>query len=153
MNEAPFEQGGRVRSDPPARGDEPLPVRLGTLVDGGLAPAILAVIERGVHHRPGLARTLNAEIELALEEADTPVRIEFAARSVLVEDSRAQAPDLRISGSLVDLTSLMVAPLVRGIPSPVSARGRAALGMVAGGRVRVTGRIALMRRFLSLIRI
>jgi hypothetical protein len=126
---------------------------LGALVEGGLAPAILAVVERGVRHRPALAASFEAEIELALDEAATPVRIVFAGSSVLVEDGASDAPDLRISGTLSDLTSLMVTPLVRGVPSPVRARGRAALGLVAGRRVRVTGRMGLMRRFLQLIRV
>ncbi len=126
---------------------------LGALVEGGLAPAILAVVERGVRHRPALAASFEAEIELALDEAVAPVRIVFAGSSVLVEDGTSDAPDLRISGTLSDLTSLMVTPLVRGVPSPMRARGRAALGLVAGGRVRVTGRMGLMRRFLQLIRV
>ena len=141
---------------PPAASDRPHhppPVRLGALVEGGLAPAILAIVERGVRHRPALAASFEAEIELALDEAVAPVRIVFAGSSVLVEDGTSDAPDLRISGTLSDLTSLMVTPLVRGVPSPMRARGRAALGLVAGGRVRVTGRIGLMRRFLQLIRV
>ena len=141
---------------PPAASDRPHhppPILLGALVEGGLAPAILAVVERGVRHRPALAASFEAEIELALEEAVAPVRIVFAGSSVLVEDGTSDAPDLRISGTLSDLTSLMVTPLVRGVPSPMRARGRAALGLVAGGRVRVTGRMGLMRRFLQLIRV
>jgi hypothetical protein len=128
-------------------------VRLGMLVDGGLAPAILAVVERGVQQRPALASTFEGEIELDMEEGGAPVRIVFRDDQVLVEDGPAAAPDLRIAGTMSDLTSLMVAPLVGGVPSPMRARGRAALGMVALGRVRVTGRLSLMRRFLNLIRI
>jgi len=131
----------------------PPPVRLGRLVEGGLAPAILAVVERGVHHRPALAAEFRAEVELALADAVGPVRIEFAGSHVLVEDGPALDPDLRIAGTMSDLTSLMVTPLVGGVPSPIRARGRAALGLVAGGRVRVTGRVGLMRRFLRLIRV
>ncbi len=131
----------------------PPPVRLGRIVEGGLAPAILAIVERGVHHRPALAAEFEAEIELALDEALAPVRIAFASSHVLVEDGSAPDADLRIAGTMSDLTSLMVTPLVGGVPSPVRARGRAALGLVAGGRVRVTGRVGLMRRFLRLIRV
>jgi hypothetical protein len=61
----------------------------------------------------------------------------------------AWAPDVRVQGTLPDLVSLMVA----GLPSPVQARGRAALGMVAGRRVRFRGRVALALRFLLIIRI
>ena len=132
---------------------EPRPVRLGVLVDGGLAPAILAVVERGIQHRPALARSLEAEVELDMEEGETPVRIVFAPDHVLVEDGPAAAPDLRIAGTMSDLTSLMVAPVVGGLPHPMRARGRAALGILAFGRVRVSGRLSLMRRFLNLIRI
>jgi hypothetical protein len=137
---------------------EPLPshppdIELGTLADGGLSPAILAIVERGVRRRPALAHELTAEIELVVTEQYPPVRIVFGERLVLVEDGRATAPDLRITGSLGDLVSLMVTPLVSGVPSPVRGRGRAALGLLMQGRVRVEGRLGLMRKFLSVIRI
>ncbi|HUO72714.1 MAG TPA: hypothetical protein VMU39_18235 [Solirubrobacteraceae bacterium] len=131
----------------------PPPVRLGALIDGGLAPAIMAIVDRGVRHRPALAHRLNAEVELTFEDQHPPVRIVFGERLVLVEDGPAVAPDLRVDGSLPDQISLMVAPLLAGVPSPITTRGRAALGMVAGGRVRIDGRLALMRQFLRIIRI
>lgn len=130
----------------------PPQVRLGALLEGGLAPAIMAIVERGAQKRPALARSLRAEIELKTEESYPPVRIVFGERAVVVEDGAAVAPDLRVSGSLPDLVHLMVIPLLAGIPSPINTRGRAALGMVAGGRVRIEGRLGLMRRFLTLIR-
>jgi hypothetical protein len=68
-----------------------------------------------------------------------------------VEDGPAQARDLRISGELPDLVSLIVAPRIGGIPNPIDRRGRAAIGMVALGRVRVEGKLALLRRFLRVI--
>jgi hypothetical protein len=71
---------------------------------------------------------------------------------VLVEDGEAVAPDLRVHGALPDLVSLLVAPLLGGLPSPINARGRAALGKVALGHVRIEGRLALVRRLLRLIR-
>jgi hypothetical protein len=131
----------------------PPQVRLGTLLEGGLAPAILAIVERGVRRRPGLANSIQAEIELALEEDYPPVRIVFGERLVLVEDGPALAPDIRVEGTLSDLISLMVTPLLGGVPNPIDSRGRAALGKVALGRVRVEGRISLMRRLLGVIRV
>jgi hypothetical protein len=128
-------------------------VRLGALVEGGLAPALFAVIERGVRRRPELARGLRAEVELSTGGTYPPVRVLFRESSVLVEDGAALAPDLRIIGPLEDLVSLMVAPLVRGVPSPIRPRGRAALGLLAQRRVRFHGPLALTRRFLRLIRI
>ena len=128
-------------------------VRLGELEEGGLAPAILAIVERGVRRRPALASSLLAEVEFDFEERYPPVRVVFGDRLVLVEDGPAEVPDLRIKGSLPDLISMMVAPLLGGVPSPINPRGRAALGMVALGRVRLEGRIGLMRRVLAVIRI
>jgi hypothetical protein len=128
-------------------------VKLGEISDGGVAPAIMAIVDRGVAQRPDLAETLQAEIELNIEERYPPVRIVFSDGDVLVEDGAAQQPDLRVTGTLPDLVSLMVAPLVAGLPNPMAARGRAALGMVARRRVRVEGRPALLRSFLGVIRI
>jgi hypothetical protein len=148
VSDRPANGGGFHATEPAA-----LPVRLGKLEPGGLAPAIMAIVDRGVRRRPALARALNAEIELALEEGYPPVRIVFGDRLVLVEDGPAHAPDLRVEGSIADLIALMVAPLLRGVPSPINARGRAALGIVAGRRVRIAGRIGLMRRVLGVIKV
>ena len=128
-------------------------VRLGGLVSGGLAPAVMAIIDRGVRRRPGLARSLKAEVELAFGELHPPVRILFDDRDVLVEDGPASAPDLRIDGSLGDQIALMVAPILGGLPSPITAQGRAALGTVLSGRVRISGSFGLLRRFLGVIHV
>jgi hypothetical protein len=128
-------------------------VRLGSLRSGGLAPAILAIVERGVQRRPVRARSLRAEVVLRMDEGYPPVRIRFDERSVLVEDGPGEQPDLVISGALPDLIGLLASPAVRGVPMPVNARGRAALGMVAFGRVRVDGSLTLVWRVLDVIRV
>jgi hypothetical protein len=135
---------------PPVRAPQ---VRLGALLEGGLAPAIMAIVERGVRRRPALASAIRAEIQLELEEPYPPVRIVFGERLVLVEDGPGIAPDLRVEGTLPDLISLMVTPLLGGIPNPINARGRAAIGMVVVGRVKVEGRLGLMRRLIRVIRV
>ena len=129
----------------------PPTVELGTLLEGGLAPAIFAIVDRGVTGRPHLAAGLQAEVELNLGVPYPNVRVLFGDPIVLVEDGPAAAPDLRISGELPDLVSLMVAPLIGGVPNPIDRRGRAALQMVAQGRIRVEGKLALLRRFLGVI--
>jgi hypothetical protein len=106
-----------------------------------------------VHNQPAQAADLVAEVELSMDGPHPPVSIAFRGDVVLVEDGPATAPDLRISGSLGDLVSLMVTPLLGGVPSLIRGRGRAALGLVAQRRVRIEGSLALMRRFLSIIRI
>jgi hypothetical protein len=128
-------------------------VELGQVSEGGVAPAIMAIVDRGARCRPELATSLRAEIELNIEERYPPVRVVFGEDQVLVEDGSASQPDLRITGTLPDLVSLMVAPLVGGVPNPIAARGRAAIGLVALRRVRVEGRLGLMRQFLAVIQI
>src|SRR5207248_6215809 len=86
-------------------------------------------------------------------EGYPPVRVRFDQRDVLVEDGPTVAPDLRVKGALPDLISLMVTPLLGGLPSPINARGRAALGMVVLRRVRFEGRLGLMRRLIRVIRL
>jgi hypothetical protein len=111
----------------------------------------MAIVDRGVNKRPALCNDLRAEIALDMGNRYPPVRILFEDDAVLVEDAAAAEPDLRITGQLPDLVSLMVAPLVGGLPNPIGRRGRAALGMVALRRVRVQGKLALLRRFLGMI--
>ena len=123
------------------------------MIDGGVAPAIMAIVDRGARHRPEQASALRAEIELNIQERYPPVRIAFDGGRVLVEDGSAAEPDLRVTGTLPDLVSLMVAPLVGGVPNPIAPRGRTALGLMAQRRVQVDGRIGLMRQFLAVIRI
>ncbi|HEY2435733.1 MAG TPA: hypothetical protein VGH93_01030 [Solirubrobacteraceae bacterium] len=128
-------------------------VKLGRLAEGGVAPAIMAIVDRGVRQRPAISNGLRAEIELNMGTHYPPVRIVFSDGVVLVEDAPGERPDLRVTGKLPDLVSLMVAPLVGGLPNPINARGRAVLGMVAQRRVRVEGRIGLLRRFLGVIQV
>ena len=111
----------------------------------------MAIVDRGVKQRPALSNDLRAEIELDMGKRYPPVRIVFSGEAVLVEDAPGEKPDLRVSGQLPDLVSLMVAPLVGGLPNPIDRRGRTALGMVALRRVRVQGKLALLRRFLGVI--
>ncbi|MGO9497063.1 MAG: hypothetical protein ACLQA5_10225 [Solirubrobacteraceae bacterium] len=136
----------------PSNGSAP-EVRLGTLVDGGLAPAIMAIVDRGVQRHPGQARALRLEVELQMEESYPPVRIVFGDDGVVVEDGPAPAPGLRIIGTLPDLAALMVAPLVGGLPNPIDARGRAAFGMFASRRVRIQGGLGPLRRFLEIVKL
>jgi len=131
----------------------PPSAELGQHLPGGLSPAILAIIERGIHRRPAIAAQLRAEIELNLQDQYPPVRISFTDERVLVEDRGVGEPDLRVTGALHDLVGLMAAPMLGGLPNPIDRRGRAVLALVAGRRVRIEGRMALMRQLLALIRI
>jgi hypothetical protein len=126
-------------------------VRLGRCVEGGLAPAILAIVDRGVLRRPHLVEGFRAEVELQME-GYPPVSVTFG-EEVVVADGAARAPDLRLSGTLPDLSGLLVARLIGGVPNPIDRSGRSAIGMIAQRRVRFQGRVAVLRRFLTTIRI
>lgn len=128
-------------------------VKLGRTQRGGLAPAIMAIVERGVRSHAELAQGIEGEIQLEFKEGYPPVRVVFGQPGVLVEDGQAVAPDLRVVGALPDLIGLMVTPLLGGLPNPINARGRAALGMVVLRRVRFEGRLALMRQLIRVIRV
>jgi hypothetical protein len=143
----PYDQGVTAeRQDAPE-------VRLGALLEGGLAPAIMVIVERGVQRRPAQARALRLEVELRMTEGYPPIRVAFGEDVVLVEDGPGKTPALTISGSLPDLVALMIAPNVRGVPSPMDARGRAAIGLFTSRRVRIQGRIGALRSFVSVVRL
>lgn len=139
---------------PPEPRVAPPPVRLGPLRDRSLAPAFFVIVERGVRLRPALAAGLLLEAELKVEGPYPSVRVSFARDGVTVGDDAAQDPDLRIEGGMADLVSLLVAPVgPGGVPNPLRAEGRRAIGKLALGQVRIEGRIALVRRVLALIHI
>jgi hypothetical protein len=138
----------------PAR-DGSQPVRLGRMVEDGVAPAIFGVIERGVTRDPALASSMRGRVVFRFREDFSPLRIAFRPRSVLVEDGDLRKPDLAISGSLPDIVHFATVPTLRGrfhgLPDPRRARGRAALGRLANGRVRIEGDNALARRLVRLL--
>src|SRR2546423_11520619 len=109
----------------------------------------MAIVDRVVRQRPELLSDLRAEIELDMGKRYPRVRIVFGDEAVLVEDAPGERPDLRVSGQLPDLVSLMVAPLVGGLPNPINARGRTALGMVALRRGGGAGWVGRCRRGFS----
>lgn len=142
------------RSAGHASGHVPPEVELGVLLDGGLAPAIAAIVERGVRRRPHRANRLALEIEIKVAGPYPPTRVQFTPGRVLVEDGPAQAPMLAIEGALPDLVALLSAPLaIGGVPNPATARGRLALSKVATGKVRFVGPLGLRREILALLRI
>jgi hypothetical protein len=123
-------------------------VRLGRLAPDGIAPAVLALVERGLERRPRVVDGLRGEIELRFAEGYAPVRLAFSDGEVVVEDGGAVDPDLVVTGSLPDIIHLAVVPSFGGVP-----RSWRALGALATGKVRVEGERALGRRLLALLRL
>jgi hypothetical protein len=130
-------------------------VRLGRMVERGVAPSIFGLIERGIAREPQLAAEIRGRVVFRFTEEFSPVRITFRARSVVVEDGDARRPDLVIEGSLPDIVHFATVPTLRGrlhgVPDPRQPRGRQALRRLADGRVRVSGDRVLGRRLLRLL--
>jgi hypothetical protein len=125
------------------------------MVEDGVAPSIFGLIERGIAREPDLAARMRGRVVFRFSEDFSPLRIQFKARSVVVEDGDSRRPDLVIEGSLPDIVHFATVPTLRGrlhgLPDPRQPRGRKALRRLANGRVRVTGDRVLGRRLLRLL--
>lgn len=133
----------------------PPTVKLGHQAPNGVAAGLLALVERGASKRPRVARELRGRVEIRFAEDYAPVRLNFEAAAVVVEDGNGDgwSSDLVIEGSLPDVIQLATAPLVGGLPKPTDRRGRAALANVAARRVRIEGSPLLARRVMKLLEV
>lgn len=130
-------------------------VRLGRMVENGVAPSIFGLIERGIAREPELADRMRGRVVFRFAENYSPLRISFKAKSVVVEDGDSRKPDLVITGRLPDIVHFATVPTLRGrlqgVPDPRRPHGRRALGRIATRRVRVEGDRVLGRRLLRLL--
>jgi hypothetical protein len=130
-------------------------VRLGRMVEDGVAPSIFGLIERGIAREPELAARMRGRVVFRFAEDFSPLRIQFRPRSVVVEDGDSRKPDLVIAGSLPDIVHFATVPTLRGrlhgVPDPRQRRGRSALRRISSGRVRIEGDRVLARRLLRLL--
>jgi hypothetical protein len=130
-------------------------VRLGRMVEDGVAPSIYGLLERGIAREPELLAGMRGRVVFRFTEEFSPLRVTFRPRSVVVEDGDLRKPDLVIAGRLPDIVHFATVPTLRGrfhgVPDPRRARGRAALARLARGRLRVEGDRVLARRLLRLL--
>jgi hypothetical protein len=125
------------------------------MVEDGVAPSILGLIERGIARDPALASQMRGRVVFRFAEDFSPLRIAFRPKSVVIEDGDLHKPDLVVTGRLPDIVHMVTVPMLggrfSGVPDPREARGRAALGRLASGRVAVDGDRTLGRRLLRLL--
>jgi hypothetical protein len=130
-------------------------IRLGRMVEDGVAPSIYGLVERGIARDPELAARMRGRVVFRFAEEFSPVRIQFRPRSVVVEDGDSRKPDLVIAGRLPDIVHFATVPTLRGrlhgVPDPRQPRGRRALRRLADGRVRLEGNRVLARSLLRLL--
>jgi hypothetical protein len=125
------------------------------MVEDGIAPSILGLIERGITREPELAAQLRGRVVFRWRDDFSPLRVTFRPKTVIVEDGDLRKPDLVISGRLPDIVHFATVPMLGGrlggVPDPRAPRGRAALARLASGRVHIEGDTALARRVLRLL--
>lgn len=130
-------------------------VRLGRLVEDGVAPSIWGLLELGVERRPEIVAEMRGRVVFRFSEEFSPLRIAFKPKTVVIEDGDLRKPDAVIAGTLPDIVHFLTVPMLGGrlggVPDPRAPRGRAALARVASGRVKIEGDRALARRLLQLL--
>jgi hypothetical protein len=130
-------------------------IRLGRMVEDGVAPSIFGLVERGIAREPDLAARMRGRVVIRFAEDFSPVRIQFRPRSVVVEDGDSRSPDLVIAGRLPDIVHFATVPTLggrlHGVPDPRQPRGRRALRRLASGRIQVDGDRVLARRLIRLL--
>jgi hypothetical protein len=114
------------------------------------------LIEANLLRSPDRARLLRpAIVELEALDAGTLATVRLHPLRVEVHDGPGERrAELRIRAMGRDLLELAAAPLRFGLPDPLRAEGRAMLGAVASGRVRVVGVVAhplVLTRFARLL--
>ncbi len=128
-------------------------VSLGPTAENSIAAAIFAMVDRSVALRPEVAAELDGRIRLVFDEGFHAVVVDASEPGIVVGDDDGQPVEAEIAAPLADHVALITTPLARGIPSPFRREGRAALGRLAGGHVRIGGRRALALKFLQLLSI
>lgn len=123
-------------------------VNLGAVAAGSVAPAIHAIVERGVLRRPYLAAE-PGRIRLRFEEGWPAVLIVLGPQVVVTDDDDSPA-DVEIRATLPDLVHLLHTPLKAGIPNPLNPKGRAAISLLRG-RVEIDGIRSTALRLLRLL--
>ncbi len=122
----------------------------------GLAEMLADLLEANLAGRRDLARLIRpGVVELRAIDAEVTVTVRTRPGSIEIANGRAgRRADLRIHASSHDLLALSAAPLRLGFPDPFRREGRAVLGGVVGGRVRISGMLrhpVLLSRFARLL--
>lgn len=123
----------------------------------GLASMIGGLIEANLRSDPGRAGLLRpAAVALTATDAEASVCLRIARSGVVVANDRPAARvDLAVRALSADLIALAAVPLRMGLPDPARREGRAIIGKLLRGRIRVSGllrypvKLARLTRLLS----
>lgn len=106
----------------------------------GLASMLGGLIEANLQEDPGRADLLRpGVVGIVAEDAGVAVTIRLAPGRVTVADGLVGRPQLLIRTDGETLTELSTVALRLGLPDALSPDGRAVLGKLRSGRLRVRG--------------
>jgi hypothetical protein len=135
-------------------------VRFADAEPNGLADLVGRLIDANLQEHPDRRRLLRVTVvELSASDADMHATLEVTAEGVLISNGPSnRRAHLRVRADAYDLVEFAGAPLRLGLPDVFDADGRAALGRVLRGHVRVSGmlrhpiRLSRFNRLLSVDR-
>jgi hypothetical protein len=135
-------------------------VRFADAEPNGLADLVGRLIDANLQEHPDRRRLLGpAVVELSASDADMHATLEVTRDGVLISNGRSNGRShLRVWADAYDLVEFAGAPLRLGLPDVFDAGGRAAIGRVLRGHVRVSGmlrhpvRLSRFNRLLSVAR-
>lgn len=135
-------------------------VRFADAEPNGLADLVGRLIDANLQEHPDRRRLLRETVvELSASDADMHATLEVTGEGVRVTNGRSNGrAHLWVRADAYDLVEFAGAPLRLGLPDVFDADGRAALGRVLRGHVRVSGmlrhpvRLSRFNRLLSVAR-
>lgn len=123
----------------------------GTDEPSGLASMVGVLIEQNLERDPSRRRLLRpSSATITVPDAGVAITIRTGPGEVEVRDGADPDAQLRITADPERLLALTSAPLRFGLPDAFDARGRAVLGDVLSGRVRIHGLLTHPRRLARL---
>jgi hypothetical protein len=121
----------------------------------GLASMLGALIEANLRANPDRAELLRPSmVELTATDAEVSASVHIRPFGVEVANERSPTRvDLGVRASSSDLIALSVMPLRFGLPDPLRREGRAIIGKLLRGRIRVSGLVRHPAKLTRLTRL
>lgn len=121
----------------------------------GLASMLGALIEANLRANPDRAELLRPSmVELTATDAEVSASLHISPSGVEVANQRPPTRvDLGVRASSSDLIALSAMPLRFGLPDPLRREGRAIIGKLLLGRIRVSGLVRHPAKLTRLTRL
>jgi hypothetical protein len=117
----------------------------------GLASMVGGLIDQNLERDPSRLRLLrSSSATITVPDAGVAITVRTSPGEVEVHDGADLDAQLAITADAERLLALTSAPLRFGLPDVFDARGRAVLGDVLSGRVRIRGLLSHPRRLARL---